>query len=145
MLRVLKTCMTGWRETQELEYWTFASAEVPFLLVPIVCKGFCLLQLLKKLYLSCRKSGELSSLEENWPECDTCITCNKVVTDDSFECVWCRKWQHRVCVSLSVGQYSTLSDLPNNIVFFCSHCIYKLPNALMGLWQQQGSVWCYRD
>ena len=78
-----------------------------------------------------RKPTSLPALLPDEEECDTCITCNKSVTDDSFECVWCRKWQHRVCVSLSVGQYSTLSDLPNNIVFFCSHCIYKLPNALM--------------
>ena len=93
----------------------------------------------EKNYLPCRKSGEPSSLEENRlpallqneKECDTCIICNKLVTDDSFECVWCRKWQHRVCVSLSVGQSSALSDLPNNIVFFFSQCIYKLPNALM--------------
>ena len=64
-------------------------------------------------------------------ESDTCITCNKLITGDAFECVWCRKWQHRVCINLSVGKYGALSDLPNNIVFFCSHCFYKLPNALM--------------
>ena len=64
-------------------------------------------------------------------ESDTCITCNKLITGDAFECVWCRKWQHRVCINLSVGQYGALSDLPNNIVFFCFLCFYKFPNALM--------------
>ena len=60
-----------------------------------------------------------------------CITCNKVVIDDSFESVWCRKWQHRVCFSLSVVQYSALSHFTKQHCIFCSHCIYKLPNALM--------------
>ena len=64
-------------------------------------------------------------------EHNTCITCDKVKTDDSFEHIWCRNWQHRVCVKLSSGQYGALSDLPINIAFFCSNCIYKLPNALM--------------
>ena len=38
-------------------------------------------------------------------ESDTCITCNKLITGDAFECVWCRKWQYKVCINLSVGQY----------------------------------------
>ena len=63
---------------------------------------------------------------------DICVICNGPATDsDVLECVWCEGLQHRSCTEISVEKYAALSDLPSNIVFFCTHCAYKLPSALM--------------
>ena len=63
---------------------------------------------------------------------DVCVICRGKTTDDNvLECVWCEGFQHRSCTEISVEKYSALSDLPSNIVFFCTHCAYKLPSALM--------------
>ena len=41
------------------------------------------------------------------------------------------KYQHSGCIKISADQYSALANVPSNIVFFCSACLLKLPNALM--------------
>jgi len=50
--------------------------------------------------------------------------------DDVFEYVWCEGLQHRTCLQISTDQYSALSDVSSNILFFCSSCLSKLPEAL---------------
>ena len=60
-----------------------------------------------------------------------CLTCNKPATENSFECIWCERLQHSDCLKINVKQYSGLSDLPTNIVFFCSECLCKLPSTLL--------------
>lgn len=63
---------------------------------------------------------------------DVCVICSGPATDtDVLECVWCEGLQHRSCTEISVEKYAALSNLPSNIVFFCTHCAYKLPSALM--------------
>ena len=44
--------------------------------------------------------------------------------------MWCECLQHRSCIKISDNQYSALSDLPSNIVFFCMPCFHKLPSAI---------------
>ena len=61
---------------------------------------------------------------------NACISCNESTTDDSLECVWCERLQHRTCAKISDDQYCVLVNFPSNIVFFCESCFYKLPGAL---------------
>ena len=51
-------------------------------------------------------------------ERDTCVTCDKPTTEESLECVWCDRFQHRACVKIKGENFSALCDLPKNIVFF---------------------------
>ena len=44
--------------------------------------------------------------------------------------MWCECLQHRRCIKISDNQYSALSDLPSNIVFFCMPCFHKLPSTI---------------
>ena len=64
-------------------------------------------------------------------EGDCCITCKEPAGDNALECIWCEQYQHSSCIKISANQYSALSNVPSNIVFFCSVCLFKLPNALM--------------
>jgi len=49
-----------------------------------------------------------------------CVKCNKTVQSDDevFECVWCEGVQHRTCLQISVDQFSALSDVSSNNLFF---------------------------
>lgn len=62
-----------------------------------------------------------------------CVACKKTVgsSDDVFECVWCERVQHRTCLQISSEQYSAMSDVSSNILFFCCVCLNKLPAALL--------------
>ena len=72
-----------------------------------------------------RHRGESTSL--NKADSQLCLTCNKSVSDDALECMWCESLQHRSCAKISD---IVLSDLPSNIVLFCMHCFQKLPSAI---------------
>ena len=63
-------------------------------------------------------------------EVETCVACSEPVVEDALECIWCERWEHSKCIKISIDQYSVLSNLPSNIVFFCSQCVFKLPSAL---------------
>ena len=63
-------------------------------------------------------------------EVDNCVTCGEPTVEDPLECVWCERWEHSKCVKISNGQCSVLSNIPSNVVFFCSQCLFKLPEAL---------------
>ena len=43
---------------------------------------------------------------------------------------WCSKWQHIKCANVSKSHYDMLNTCPDQIVFFCSICIAKLPKVL---------------
>ena len=64
---------------------------------------------------------------------NVCVTCKEPVHngDEIFECVWCESMQHRTCLQISAPQFTAMADVSNNILFFCSQCLYKLPNALI--------------
>ena len=64
-------------------------------------------------------------------DADNCVTCSEPTVEDALQCVWCERWEHSKCVKISADQYLVLSDISSNIVFFCSQCLFKLPNALM--------------
>ena len=64
-------------------------------------------------------------------EGDCCITCKDPIGDNALECIWCEQYQHSSCAKISADQYSALSNISSNIVFFCSTCLFKLPNALL--------------
>ena len=64
-------------------------------------------------------------------EVDNCLTCNEPAIEDALECVWCEQLQHSKCIKISPSQYSALSNISSNVVFFCSLCLFKLPSALM--------------
>ena len=72
------------------------------------------------------------SQSPNKLESPSCVSCKKAIQEgeDSFECVWCEKIQHRTCLQISSDQYSALSDISSNILFFCSLCLSRLPSAL---------------
>ena len=42
---------------------------------------------------------------------NACILCNESTTDDSLECVWCERLQHRTCTKISDDQYCVLAPL----------------------------------
>ena len=68
----------------------------------------------------------------NKDDCESRVMCNKPVNSDSFECVWCERWQHNSCIKISTEQVPSLQDLPTNIVFFAvSASRNKLPSALI--------------
>ena len=76
-----------------------------------------------------RLRGESTSPTK--PESNVCTSCKKSVTDDdSLECVWCERLQHRNCAKISDDQYCMLVNLPTNIVYFCTSCFHKLSGAL---------------
>ena len=77
--------------------------------------------------------GESTSPSKGDQEGDssTCLTCDKTVSENSFECIWCERVQHSECLKINAEQYSGLRDLPTNIVFFCSECLHRLPGALL--------------
>jgi len=35
------------------------------------------------------------------------------------------------CLKINAEQYSGLRDLPTNIIFFCSECLHRLPEAVL--------------
>ena len=57
-----------------------------------------------------------------------CQICAESVTEDIFECNWCKGVQHASCTKLSSEQCNVLSNVTiANIVFFC---LQQLPTAL---------------
>ena len=65
-----------------------------------------------------RESDSISPVTTLSKKQDTCVMCDKLTTEDSLECVWSDRFQHRACVKMSVEKFSALRDLPKNIVFF---------------------------
>ena len=61
---------------------------------------------------------------------DECLVCWEPATDDIFECTWCEGRQHRQCTKISADQCHVLNNIVENIVFFCSTCLQRLPHAL---------------
>ena len=61
---------------------------------------------------------------------ELCVSCNKKADDDAIECQWCSRWEHKVCAKISSEQYLLLDSTPLNIMFFCSSCASRVPQAL---------------
>jgi len=61
---------------------------------------------------------------------EKCVKCNKSVVDDCIACDWCSSWEHRSCANISLSHLEVLAGENENIVFFCSHCLPEVPNAL---------------
>lgn len=61
---------------------------------------------------------------------EECVTCKKDAAVDAIECQWCGNWEHKVCANISTKEYLILDTVSANIMFFCSTCIGKVPNAL---------------
>jgi len=59
----------------------------------------------------------------NKEDCESCVKCNKPTTADSFECVWCERWQHGSCTKISAEQVPS-SSLPLRPI--CQHHIFLL-------------------
>ena len=78
-----------------------------------------------------RLSGNSPKNNKKQKEAENCTTCNEPAIEDAFECVWCERLQYSKCVKISPDQYSALSNVPSNIMFFCSLCLFRLPSALM--------------
>ena len=66
-------------------------------------------------------------------EDSVCVKCSKQLLkdEDALECVWCDGVKHRECLQIRVDQYSSLTDLPSSIVFFCSRCVELFLVALV--------------
>ena len=75
-------------------------------------------------------SNSLPMSSKKQKEADNCLTCGEPTVEDLLECVWCEQWEHSKCVKISKDQCSALSNILNNVVFFCSQCLFKLPEAL---------------
>ena len=60
-----------------------------------------------------------------------CVSCNKKADEsDAIECQWCSRWEHKVCAKISSEQYLLLDSTPLNIMFICSSCASRVPQAL---------------
>jgi len=46
------------------------------------------------------------------------VIATPIYATDSFECVWCERWQHGSCTKVCAEQAPSLQDLPSDIVFF---------------------------
>jgi len=77
-----------------------------------------------------RKRNTSNSSVENEVDNEVCVSCKKVVEEEAVECYWCSNWQHIQCAKVSKSHYDMLNTCPDQIVFFCSVCIAKLPTAL---------------
>ena len=77
-----------------------------------------------------RLANSLPSKEDKKAKEDECLICRKSATDDIFECIWCENRQHRQCTKISADQCHVLNNIVENIVFFCSSCLVRLPHAL---------------
>ena len=75
-------------------------------------------------------SNSPSMSNKKQKEVDNCVSCGEPTIEDPLECVWCERWEHSKCVKISKDQCSALSNIPSNVVFFCSRCFFKLPEAL---------------
>ena len=59
------------------------------------------------------------------------VSCNSTVDTDRVECHGCKKWEHKVCAKLFDSEYNMLEGVSVNIMFFCSMCYVKVPQALL--------------
>ena len=71
-----------------------------------------------------------SNKEDKKAKEDECLVCWKPDTDDIFKCLWYENRQHHQCTKISADQCHVLNNIVENIVFFCSSCLLKLPHAL---------------
>jgi len=69
--------------------------------------------------------------KEDKKKIEQCLVCLEPATDDVFECMWCEGRLHRQCSKISIDQCNVLSNITaENVVFFCSTCVQRLPHAL---------------
>lgn len=61
---------------------------------------------------------------------DICVSCQNAVSDDCIVCCWCAQWEHRTCANIKQSEFVMLESSSENILFFCSPCVIKLPQAL---------------
>ena len=61
---------------------------------------------------------------------DNCVLCNEVASEDVLECSWCKHHVHRGCTKISPSQFTVLNEIVDNVLFFYSPCMHKLPSAL---------------
>lgn len=81
-----------------------------------------------------KKTRNLDASPDKQPtasqDSELCVSCNSTVDTDGIECQWCKKWEHKVCAKLSDSEYNMLEGVSVNIMFFCSTCCVKVPQAL---------------
>ena len=73
------------------------------------------------------RSGSISPLKV---DLDKRVSCNEVASEDVLECSWCEHRVHRGCTKISPNQCTVLNEIVDNVLFFCSPCMHKLPSAL---------------
>ena len=61
---------------------------------------------------------------------DVCKKCNKSFSEDCIECYCCSQWEHRACANIKESEFVVLSSTSKNILFFCSSCLFVLPDAV---------------
>ena len=59
-----------------------------------------------------------------------CLICCESASENVLECIWCEGRQHAQCSKISKEQCKALSEVSNNIVFFCDTCLQALHTAL---------------
>ena len=46
---------------------------------------------------------------------DTCVTCQKAVSDECIVCRWCEQWKHRICAIIKQSEFVMLESPSKNI------------------------------